>query len=119
MDSQIVEADDDQANHALFSNIGVIVSSVITSAFQVIVAYVCSNVIPVVDSEGFVMYVIDPEYRASSKLVFVVIAIYWMLFFVVRCQKVILADVFSSWFFKKTTVAGCFHNFFCPTAFQC
>ena len=114
----------EQANHALFSNIGVIVSSVVTSAFQVIVlgcglvivAYVMSNVIPVVDSEGFVMYVIDPEYHAAPKLVFVVVAIYWMLFFVVGCQKVILADVFSSWFFKKTTVAGCFHNCFCPTA---
>ena len=81
----------------------------------IIVACVCSNVIPLVDRDGFVSYVIDPEYHAVPKLIFVITAIYWMLFFVIGCQKVILADVFSSWFFKRATLSGCFHNFFCPT----
>ena len=81
----------------------------------IIVACVCSNVTPLVDKDGFVSYVIDPEYQVVPKLIFVVTAIYWMLFFVIGCQKVILADVFSSWFFKRATLSGCLHNCFCPT----
>ena len=75
------------------------------------------NVVTEIDAEGLVTYPIDPNYHLYVKVAYVVFTFVWTIFFVLGCQKVMLSDVFGSWYFdNKASLAAYCYKCFCPTA---
>ena len=112
-----------EANSAFFGNIAVIFNPFITGLLLILlfgamvatVALCFSNVVAEVDLDGLVAYVIDPTYHLYVKVAYVAFVFVWLIFFVLGCQKVVLSDVFSSWYFrKKQSLAATCCKCFCP-----
>ena len=112
-----------EANSAFFGNIAIIAIPFVTGVLLILlfgamvatVALCFSNVAAEVDLDGLVTYVIDPHYHAYVKVAYVAFVYVWLIFFVLGCQKVVLSDVFSSWYFKnEQSLAATCCKCFCP-----